>query len=391
MTDGTTGGTTDGGASNPFAGLAATLGGSGGAVNPRLADPEFYMDRGQMTGFANRVVTHGEALTDMAAGIRKIHLPVGTFGVIGGSLNGVHSKVRDDAAEAVTKGRQVLDSWKKALDQARSNAEEAEKASKTGNGNGDGLNGLGGGAKAGGLPKGLGLGGMPKLGANGGVDPKDLGKGLGDDWKQPDLSGKGPSGSDLPGTNPNGTDLPGTDLPNTNLPPTDLPNTDPGGGLNQNGLNQNGLNGTGLDPNATGLQTPKIPGDTALSGYNPSLPPAATTPPGFDPSAYGPGGTGTGTGTGSGGAGGYGSTGYGSSAGYGSGAYGSGTASGSGGAGRAGVGGVPAMPYAPMGAGAGSGDEGKDRARGPAVPEDESTWFGDEDVAPAVLGMQEES
>jgi hypothetical protein len=41
-------------------------------------------------------------------------------------------------------------------------------------------------------------------------------------------------------------------------------------------------------------------------------------------------------------------------------------------------------------AGAGNSAEDKDRQRGPAVPEDESTWFGEEDVAPAVLGMQEE-
>ncbi|MEV4459413.1 hypothetical protein, partial [Microbispora sp. NPDC049633] len=53
------------------------------------------------------------------------------------------------------------------------------------------------------------------------------------------------------------------------------------------------------------------------------------------------------------------------------------------------AGGIPAMPYAPMG-GAGSGDQDKERERGVAVPEDESTWFGDEDVAPPVLGMQED-
>ncbi|MEU8056571.1 hypothetical protein [Microbispora bryophytorum] len=373
------------GGGNPFAGLANTMN-TGGAVDPRLADPEFKMDYPEVTKFGNDVAGRGQVLADTSDRIKKIHLPMLTFGVIGGSLNGVHSQVRNTTADAVAKGKEVLESWKAAVDQAVQNAKEAEKQSSGDTGKG-GQHGLPGGPKVPGFdPKKLGLGGdgLPKTGPGSGLGndftlPKDkLGTDIGDSLSHPDL----PDGSTLPGPGGNGDGLGGSGLD---------PN---GGGLGQDGLGQDGL-GTdglgrtsldGLDQNGTNsLETPKLnaPGGTSLSAHNPNLPsvptlPTTPTTPGLGSTGHGPGDypPGTRTGTGGYGAGGYGPAVYGPGA----------------GAGRSGgvAGGIPGMPYAPMGAGAGSNDDGKERTRGAAVPEDESTWFGDEDVAPAVLGMQED-
>ncbi|MEN3535404.1 hypothetical protein AAH991_09870 [Microbispora sp. ZYX-F-249] len=368
---------TSGGATNPFAGLATTMG-SGGAVDPRLTDPEFKMNYGEVAKFGNDVAGRGQVLADTSGRIKQIHLPPLTFGVIGGALNGVHSQVRNQAADAVAKGKDVLESWKAALDQAVKNAKEAEKQSSGDTGKG-GPNGLTGGPKGAGLPKGLGLGG-------GGL-PK--GAGLGDGWRLP----KDTPGADLD-TGLKHPDLPGTgDLPgpggNGGLPGAGGPD---GGGLGGSGLDPDGLGRTSLDGlgqnGVNPLETPKLnaPGDTSLSAHNPNLPSVPTLPttpatPGLGPAGYGPGDYPAGTRTGTGGYG----------AGYGPAVYGPGGGLGAGGAGRPGAmaGGIPAMPYAPMG-GAGSGDQDKERERGTAVPEDESTWFGDEDVAPPVLGMQED-
>ncbi|GGO18028.1 hypothetical protein GCM10010116_36350 [Microbispora rosea subsp. aerata] len=383
---------TSGSTTNPFADLAASMGASGGAVDPRLADPEFFMRYSEVGKFANRVASHGQALSETSRAIKSIDLPMGTFGVIGGGLNGVHDRLRDQAAEAIAKGKAVLDSWKLALDKAVENAKEGEKQSsgKTGKG---GLDGLGGGAKGAGLPKGLGLGGgLPKGGPGSGLPadwklPKgNPGTGL-DGLEQPDL----PGSNGLPGSGGGGYDLPDPgDLPGTGLDPNGPygpngpgPGDGLGGGLDPNGLNVNGPGRTGLDQNALNPQAPNIPGGTALSSHTPTSPAMPKLPDlgvsGYGPTDYPPV---TRTGTGSGG--------Y-VPGGYGSGAYGAGVSPGYGGAGRTGIGagGIPAVPYAPM-AGPGNGGDGKERDRGPALPEDESTWFGDEDVAPAVLGMQEE-
>jgi hypothetical protein len=53
--------------------------------------------------------------------------------------------------------------------------------------------------------------------------------------------------------------------------------------------------------------------------------------------------------------------------------------------------GMPMMPFAPMGGGGGGGNDQQDRERGPQLGEDESTWLGDEDIAPAVIGMEEDN
>lgn len=278
---------TSGGATNPFAGLAASMGANGGAVDPRLSDPEFFMRYSEVGKFANQVASHGQALSDTSAAIKNIHLPMGTFGVIGGGLNGVHSKLRDQAADAMAKGKGVLDSWKLALDKAVENAKEGEKESsgKTGKG---GLNGLGGGTKGAGIdPKKLGLGGggLPKTGPSGlGNDwklPKDkLGTDLDDSLKHPDL----PDPSTLPGPGGKGGDLPS---------PGD-PNGANGNGLGGSGLDPNGLNGNGigrtgldgLDRNAPNPQAPAVPGDTALSAHTPA-PPTVPTLPDLGTSGYG--------------------------------------------------------------------------------------------------------
>ncbi|MBE3008828.1 hypothetical protein IL992_06450 [Microbispora sp. NEAU-D428] len=376
---------TSGGATNPFAGLATSMG-AGGAVDPRLADPEFKMDYGEVTKFGDDVAGRGQVLADTSGRIKKIHLPPLTFGVIGGSLNGVHSQVRNQTADAVAKGKEVLESWKTAIDQAVKNAKEAEKQSS----GGQRKDGLPGGPKGAGIdPKKLGLGGggLPKAGPGSGLGndwklPKDkLGTDIDDSLQHPDL----PDTSTLPGPGGSGGGLPGAGDPNGNgLGGSGL---DPNGtGLGQDGLGRTGLDGLGRN-GVNPLETPKLnsPGDTALSAYtpNPSSLPTVPTVPDLGTAGYGPGDYSTATRPGTGGYG---------SGGYGSGTYGSGGGPGAA-AGRAGAGagGMPAMPYAPMaGAGAGSNDDGKERTRGPAVPEDESTWFGDEDVAPPVLGMQED-
>ncbi|WP_185949510.1 hypothetical protein [Microbispora sp. KK1-11] len=371
---------TSGGATNPFAGLATSMG-AGGAVDPRLADPEFKMDYGEVAKFGNDVAGRGQVLADTSGRVKNIHLPMLTFGVIGGSLNGVHSQVRNTTADAVAKGKEVLESWKTAIDQAVKNAKEAEKQSSGGHGKVD----VPGGPKGPGFdPKKLGLGGgVPKVGAgsdlgNGWKLPKDkLGTDLDDSLKHPDLPD--PSNLPDPGGNGTGLDPSGTGLdPNgTGLDPSGTGLDPSGAGLGKtglDGLDQNGLNTQGL----TG------PGGTSLSSYNPNPAPVPTVP-NLGTTGYGPGDFTTGNWPGTGGTG----TGTG---GYGSGGYGTAGAAGSGTAGRTGVGagGMAGMPYAPMaGAGAGGNDD-KERTRGPAVPEDESTWFGDEDVAPPVLGMQED-
>ncbi|MEV4294878.1 hypothetical protein [Microbispora rosea] len=372
------------GGGNPFAGLANTMN-TGGAVDPRLADPEFKMDYPEVTKFGNDVAGRGQVLADTSGRIKNIHLPMLTFGVIGGSLNGVHSQVRNTTADAVAKGKEVLESWKAAVDQAVKNAKEAEKQSSGGHGKVD----VPGGPKGPGFdPKKLGLGGgVPKVGAGSDLGndwklPKDkLGTDLDDSLPHPDL----PDGSTLPDPGGSGDGLPdpgdvnGDGLGGSGLDPN-------GGGLGQDGLGRTGLDGLGQN-GVNPLETPKLnnPGDTALASYtpNPSSLPTPPPVPDLGTTGYGPGDYSVNR-PGSGGSG---SGGYGSGT-YGSGAYGSGA----GAAGRAGggAGGIPAMPYAPMGAGAGSNDDGKERTRGPAVPEDESTWFGDEDVAPSVLGMQED-
>ncbi|MEV5742035.1 hypothetical protein AB0L30_18470 [Microbispora rosea] len=377
------------GGGNPFAGLANTMY-TGGAVDPRLTDPEFKMDYPEVTKFGNDVAGRGQVLADTSGRIKNIHLPMLTFGVIGGSLNGVHSQVRNTTADAVAKGKEVLESWKAAVDQAVKNAKEAEKQSSGDNGKG-GKPGLPGGPKAPGLdPKKLGLGGgLPKTGPGSGLGndftlPKDkLGTDIDDSLSHPDL----PDGSTLPGPGGNGDGLPGPgDVNGDGLGGSGL---DPNGsGLGQDGLGRTGLDGLGQN-NVNPLETPKLnnPGDTALSSYtpNPSSLPTPPPVPDLGTTGYGPGDYSANRP----GSGGYGSGGNGSGT-YGSGAYGSGAGPGAAGRAGGGAGGIPAMPYAPMGAGAGSNDDGKERTRGPAVPEDESTWFGDEDVAPSVLGMQED-
>ncbi|MBX6387080.1 MAG: hypothetical protein IRZ07_29565, partial [Microbispora sp.] len=124
---------TSGSATNPFAGLANATGAYGGAVNPRLNDPEFSMHYSEVRKFANHVASHGRALSEASAAIKNIDLPTGTFGVIGGGLNGVHDRLRDQAADAMKKGKDVLESWKRALDKAIENAKEGEKQSSGGN------------------------------------------------------------------------------------------------------------------------------------------------------------------------------------------------------------------------------------------------------------------
>jgi hypothetical protein len=58
--------------------------------------------------------------------------------------------------------------------------------------------------------------------------------------------------------------------------------------------------------------------------------------------------------------------------------------------GAAGAGGSPMMPFMPMsGAGAG-GEQKREREKSTGLAEDEGVWMGDEDIAPQVIGLEEQ-
>ncbi|WP_433366007.1 hypothetical protein [Streptosporangium sp. CA-115845] len=376
-----------------------------GVVDPRLTDPAFKMDHGKVTALGENVGKRASVMTELGNRTKAIDMHTLTFGVIGGGLNVVHRQVRDSAAEALVKAREVLESWNEALSGAAKNAKEAEAA---GTGNGPPDSGGGGGAGAG-----AGAGIDPSDFGEG-IDPSDFGGGAGEMPPfDPDAGGIGTQGpGDLPGvpgagdmpTVPGADDLPGVpgsgdlpgvpgsgDLPTVpgaddlpRLPDLDRGQNGPGdigspdlGGLNAGTPGENTLNTqlAGYDPKTA------VPDALANLPRTPGVPDLRT--PGMDGSAmdralsagYGTGTTtGTGTGGGIGGGGAF-------SGGTGSGALGQGTGVGRG----LGTGGMPMMPMAPMGGGMGGEGEG-DRERSTWLSEEESVWGGDGDVAPAVIG-----
>ncbi|MFC4015654.1 hypothetical protein ACFOY2_51180 [Nonomuraea purpurea] len=338
--------------------------GVGGAMDPRSVDPNFSMRHSSVRTLGTNVSGYGQNLTDLSDSTRSIDIHEFAFGVIGGGLNVAHRSVRDSAADALGQAKNVLDSWKDALNTAATNTEAAEEASKApkndgmpefkGPGGPGGLGDLGGPSGLGGLPKDKGLGPM------GGVDPSDL------DMKKP-------PGIDTPDPGDIETPDPG----DINAPqPEDINTPDPGA-IQQPDLNP---------PQTPELNTPQVPDpsnipkppDTDLAGTNPNLPttnvPPTRTPDTstFDPRAsmprtsLGPDG----------------SMGPGGGAGSGAGAPGS--------IARALNSGVPPMyPPGAMG-GAGANNQDNDRERGPHLAEEEGVWGTDEEYAPAVLGMEEE-
>ncbi|MGV9772955.1 hypothetical protein [Streptosporangium sp. NPDC003464] len=358
-----------------------------GVVDPRMMDPGFKMEHDRVIGLGDSMGKRAPVMTELSGRTRAIDMHVLTFGVIGGGLNVAHREVRDSAADALTKAKDVLESWKKALDGVVANAKEAHKASSAAPPEEKGGPELptGGIKPAKFDPKDLGdpkFGDLPKSPSeddllkplddlkkppyDDGLD--DLKKppyddGL-DDLKKPpyddgldDLK-KPPYDDDLPKP-PSEDDLPkppgAGDLPKT-------PNFDDG---------TQGRNG--LDD----------PLKTQLAGYDPkqsiadALANTPRTPNISDLRAPGTDGSSTG-GLGTGNRAGVGSFAGGVNAGPGAGA-GLGRGLGAG----LGAGGMPMMPMAPMAGGMGEGD--KDRDRSTWLSEDESVWGGDGDVAPAVI------
>ncbi|MEU6729011.1 hypothetical protein ABZ917_35350 [Nonomuraea wenchangensis] len=328
----------------------------------------------------------GGKITDQAGLIGQVdgrsdNLPVPWphFGVLGWGVQNVHEKAIQSQREALARAKEALESWDPALRAADKNYTKADDAS------GDPNN----------LPKttlpggGLPGGGLP----NTKLPNTDLPK------------------TDLPSTNLPNTDLPKTNLPNTDLPNTDLPNTDvPGGNLpnpnipntdlpnaNLPGTNPPGANlpGTdlpktnlpGMDPADTrvpDLDAALNPNKTDLSSFQPTATPTPQVPT-FDPSSNG-----LGTRTNVPGSLGLPGTGVGGGVGLGGGGVvpGSAAAAGMRGA-TAGMSGMPMMPMMPM-SGAGNANQERDRDKTVALGEVEGVWEGDEDIAPPVLGQEDD-
>ncbi|GGL56083.1 hypothetical protein [Planomonospora parontospora] len=336
--------------------------------------------------------THAGTIEGVADRTKAIGVPFPGFGVLGAGLHIAHDRARDSAADALGAGRDVLASWRTALETASHTYKAAEDA--------NGLPDLPGtDLPGGGLPGGLPGGGLPGTDLPGGGLPGGGLPGGG-------LPGGGLPGGGLPGGGLPGGGLPGGGLPGGGLPGGGLPGGGlPGGGLPGGGLPGGGLPGTDLPganlPGANLPGTGGVPGSGGLDGQVPGLPgQTATGLPGLgsvdprrtDLSAYTPGepsvpqfkvpeattwtGDQTGTGT----------------AGRGGGAFPAGAGTGGpgglpGGARGAGANGMPMMPMVPMG-GAGAGDQERERDQTTWLSEDEGVWGGDEDVAPSVIGQE---
>ncbi|MEV0628253.1 pentapeptide repeat-containing protein [Nonomuraea wenchangensis] len=313
----------------------------------------------------------------------SLPVPWPHFGVLGWGVQSVHEKAIQSQREALARAKEALESWDPALRAADKNYTKADDAS------GDPNN-------------------LPKTTFPGGGLPNTK-------LPKTNLPNTDLPKTNLPNTNLPNTDLPNTNLPNTNLPNTDLPNSDvPGGNLpntnipgtdlpngNLPGTNLPGANlpGTdlpktnlpGLDPADTrvpDLDAALNPNRTDLSSFQPTATPTPQVP-GFDPSSSGlgtrtnvPGSLGLpGTGSVPG-------TGVGGGIGLGGGVPGNAAAAGMRGAG-AGMSGMPMMPMMPM-SGAGNANQERDRDKTVGLGEDEGVWGGDEDIAPPVLGQEDD-
>jgi hypothetical protein len=350
----------DGNTADPYAGLTTGL---SGPIHPRTMDPGFKMTYSEVTRLGKHVAGHGPALSASGAAIDNIRLANFAFGAIGQPLSGAHDTVRTGAADAMKKCKEVLDSWKSALDGVIDNTKKAEQKSSNGGGNGPG--------PYGGLPD------VPGFGTSGlgdglsGIGKPDFGDGTGGLVKgTPGLGDAGLPSTELPSTGLPSTDLPSTDLPSTDLPSTGLPST----GLPSTDppdLNQPGLDGTAPKLDPSDISTPSLSiGDKGsnLADFTPATP--TGTEPRATGSTFGPGEVPMGASY---------STGPGPASGVTSGITGRGVSSG----------GAPFMPLPPM-MGGGMGSDGeKGRDRGASVTEDEATWDGHHDLAPPIIGLEE--
>jgi hypothetical protein len=353
--------------------FSAALSGVGNA-HPREVDPTFVMEHSKVRNLGDKMPNYGSRLSTMSDNTRAIEIGSFAFGTLGGGLNVAHRAARDSAADALRAGKNVLDSWKTALLAVADNVKTAEAASKAPPGGPDPTK----------FPKGPGMGPMGGAGDLGGLgdtglDPKDLGgldpKDL-DGLDPNDLDGLDPNDpNDLDGLDPN--DLDGLDPNDPNdldgLDPRDLDGLDPNdlGGANQpdlSGVNQPNLDGV-KQPDLSGLNQPT---GTDLAGVDPRVPSMPQMP---DTSAVDPRASMSRPGVG------FADGGGGSMGGSGTGTQGN--------IARALNSGMPLYPPPMGGGGAGAGGDQQDRERGPHLAEDEGVWGDDEDIAPAVLGMEE--
>ncbi|MEV2266816.1 hypothetical protein [Nonomuraea africana] len=316
--------------------------------------------------------SHGDDMTALSKKTQAIDMPDFTFGAIGYGLAGAHNGVRDSTADALAKGKDVLESWRTALGAAADYTQLADDASKTkGDEKGGGKTPQLGGMKT---PQ---MGGMktPKFG---GPDTKGLGL--------PDskLPGSKLPDSKLPDSKLPDSKLPDSKLPDSKLPDSKLPDSKlPDSSLPDSKLPDSKLPDSKLPdsklPDTSDLDKKLTnPIESKLSGYDPklsgqdltarTLPQPNTNQPTTslpDPR------TGGGSASGSGGAG---------------------AVSGLGGAGTGarglGAGGAPMYPFAP-GMGGSPADQKKDRDGSDLLKGDPTDYEDDDqDIAPAVLGKE---
>ncbi|MFC5826694.1 hypothetical protein [Nonomuraea insulae] len=342
---------------DPF---AAAYGNLGASIDPKSIDPNFKMRYSSVRKMGTNVAGYGQDLTAMSDQTRSIDIHQMAFGVIGGGMNVAHRSVRDSAADALKQAKDVLDSWKEALNTAADNTEEAEKASKA-KPKGPGTPKVPTGPGMGKMPGAGDLGKMPDtsgLGNPKGIDPGDLDPG---DLEKPEI----------PVTDPSDIEQPDLTTPDPNdIKQPDLTTPDP------NDLQQPDLTTPNVStPDLNGVDKPNT--DLASVNPNPNLPTSTTTPQFRTPdtTAFNPNSVTPRTGVS------YPEGNMGVSPG-GPGSQGS--------IARALNSGVPPM-YPPGGmGGAGGNSSDNDRERGPHLSEEEGVWGADVDYTPAVLGKEEE-
>jgi hypothetical protein len=371
--------------SDPFSTALGNAGGALGSFGPAEKDPEFHMKYSSVRKLGKNVGDYAPSMQSLSDKTRAIDMHTFTFGLIGGGLNVAHRSVRDAAADAFAQGKEVLESWRQAINDIATNGETAEEASKINRKVGGGLNG--GGIKTPmtpempgsfdtDMPEGFG---MPTpdpnaLDPQGGRDLDDIGADI-PDPNDPNLQIPDPNDPNLqnPGLNDPNLQNPGINDPNLQNPGLNDPN------LQNPALNNPALNNPELNnPDLKGINQPS---PTDLAGIDRNLAnqiPQARMPDAtaFDPRAtngmprtslYPEGGVGFG-GSGGGAAGGTPPPGSIS---------------------RALNSGMPIYPP-PMGGAAAGNREEKTGESGPYLSEDESTWGFDEEAGPAVIRSEEE-
>lgn len=346
--------------------------------DPKKLDPQLKMEYDKVRSLGDGFAQRGQSMTALSSATRSIDMYWDTFGVVGYGLAAAHDEVRDKTADALGKGKDVLDSWKVAVTEAADFVQAADEASKAPPGDetppppGDGGPNLPKGVKG---PK---LDGLPTD-----VPGPELG-GLGDQSKVPGLDSKLPDPSDIksPGDlkNPDLTTPKPRDLDPLN--PRDLDPLNPRDLDPLNPRDPRDLDRPDLDTGA--LSNPKLdnPIESKLAGYDPSLsgqdlttrtpslgdlgksPMTTVDPRGVTSGGGGVGGGGIGGANGAGAPGGL-------------------------GAGMRGLGGtgMPMMPFAPM-AGGGTGEHDRDQQGNNGLAEDPEVWEDDIDIAPPVIGKE---